>query len=62
MRENIFVGNNIGIHIPSSENTVEANSFFNNNKDIDAELLTPGYTLFMVVFVLALVLYLRKIH
>jgi len=62
VRENIFADNNIGIHIPTLENTVEANSFFNNNQDIDAELLTPGYTLIMVVFALAFVLYWRQIH
>jgi len=40
VRGNIFVDNNIGIYVPSLENTVEANSFFDNNQDIDAELLT----------------------
>jgi len=62
VRENIFVDNNIGIHIPSSENTVEANSFFDNNQDIDEELVTPGYTLIMIVFAVVLILYWRQIH
>ena len=62
MRENIFIDNNIGIHIPSTENTVEANSFFNNTRDIDEDLLAPGYTFIMVVFVVALILFFRKIH
>ena len=62
VRENIFVDNNIGIHIPSSENTVEANSFFDNNQDIDEELATPGYTLIMTVFAVVLILYWRQIY
>ena len=62
VRENIFIDNNIGIHVPSTENTVEANSFFNNTRDIDEDLLAPGYTFIMVVFVVALILFFRKIH
>lgn len=62
VRENIFVDNNIGIHIPTLENTVEENNFSDNNQDIDEELSTPGYTFIMVIFVVALILYWRHIH
>ena len=62
VRENIFVDNNIGIHIPTLENTVEENNFSDNNQDIDEELSTPGYTFIMVIFVVALIFYWRHIH
>lgn len=61
VRENNFVDNNIGIHIPSLENTIEENSFSGNIKDIEEELSTPGYTFIMVVFVLGLIVYFRHI-
>ena len=50
MNNNIS-NNNIGIHIPSNDNYLIDNFFSNNNKDIDEEILTPGFE--MMLFIIA---------
>ena len=50
MNNNIS-NNNIGIHIPSNNNYLIDNFFSNNNKDIDEEILTPGFE--MMLFIIA---------
>jgi len=71
IRNNIS-DNNIGIHVPSMENTISNNSFSNNNKDYDyeklfpgngEELLTPGFLAVILIFSLMfIVFYIRLIH
>ncbi|MFE3845963.1 NosD domain-containing protein, partial [Thermoplasmatota archaeon] len=61
MRNNIS-NNNIGIHVPSFENFVIDNYFFNNDKDIDKEILTPGFEflMFIIAFSGILILFIYK--
>ena len=61
MRNNIS-NNNIGIHVPSFENFVIDNYFFNNDKDIDKEILTPGFEflIFIIAFLGILILFIYK--
>ncbi len=64
--------NNIGIYVPSMENTISNNSFSNNNKNYDyeklllgngEELLTPGFLVVIFIFSLMfIVFYIRSIH
>lgn len=58
--KNNISNNNIGIHIPTLENFISDNYFFNNNKDIDEELLTPGFELFTFIFVIVFTILLFK--
>ena len=46
--------NNIGIHIPSTENNIKQNTFSNNNKKYDEEILTPGFELIISITIILL--------
>jgi len=57
---NNISNNNIGIHLPSTENNIKQNTFSNNNKNYDEEILTPGFELILVILsVYFIVLYNR---
>lgn len=45
---NNISNNNIGIHIPSNKNYINENYFQNNNKDIDEEIITPGFEIYLL--------------
>ncbi len=59
---NNISNNNIGIHVPSFENFVIDNYFFNNDKDIDKEILTPGFEFLIFIFAFSgiLILFIYK--
>lgn len=46
---NNISNNNIGIHYPKNKNTIIENIFYNNRIDIDEELPTPGFELYIIV-------------
>jgi parallel beta-helix repeat protein len=47
---NNISNNNIGIHIPSNENFVSDNYFNGNNIDIDKEIITPSFEIYLLIF------------
>jgi len=46
---NNFSENNIGVHIPNSENILKDNTFFGNNIDIDREFFIKGAEFFTII-------------
>jgi len=65
---NIIIGNNIsdnniGIHIPSTENDIKQNTFSNNNKNYDEEIVIPSLELILIILSISfIVLYNKSIH
>jgi parallel beta-helix repeat protein len=56
---NLIADNNIGIHIPNMENTIEDNTIRDNRVDIEDELIlpgTPGFELVLIILALVLIL------
>jgi len=68
--DNNISNNNIGIHLPSSENTVSGNVFSNNNKDIEEEfslsesesLLIFGFITILCIICIICIIFYRKIR
>jgi parallel beta-helix repeat protein len=62
---NNFTANNIGIHVPSSENNIGENYFSNNKIDIDRELLIAEYgiiifTAIVIIFIIIIGFFLKR--
>jgi parallel beta-helix repeat protein len=53
---NNLSNNNIGIHKPSTENYIYDNNFWDNNIDIDEEILTPSFEIYLFVFSILVVI------
>ncbi len=55
--------NNIGIHIPSTENDIKQNTFSNNNKNYDEEIVIPSFELILIILsIFFIVFYNKSIH
>jgi len=54
---NNISNNNIGIHIPSNENFIYENYFQSNNKDVDEEILTPGFEIYLLFSVFIIMIF-----
>lgn len=58
--KNTIADNNIGIHVPSTENIISGNVFSNNKKNVEQELKTSGFEILLVISCIALVVLLKQ--
>jgi parallel beta-helix repeat protein len=54
---NNISNNNIGIHIPSNKNFIYENYFKNNNIDIDEEIITPGFEIYLLFNIIIIMMF-----
>lgn len=59
---NTISRNNIGIHIPSTQNNISQNILTNNTKDYDEELLTPGFVLTSLFISLMFIVVIKRLY
>lgn len=57
---NNLSNNYIGIHIPSDENIIYDNEFFQNNNDIDKPILTPGFEFLLIIFSIIFLIFFKR--
>ncbi len=60
--KNTIADNNIGIHVPSTENIISGNVFSNNKNNVEQEqeLITSGFEILLVISCIALVVFLKQ--
>jgi nitrous oxidase accessory protein len=58
--DNNISNNNIGIHIPNTENTIKDNVFSNNNKRLDKELKIPGLEFIGIIIAVVIFYFYHK--
>lgn len=58
--KNTIADNNIGIHVPSTENIISGNVFSNNKNNVEQELKTSGFEILLVISCIALVVLLKQ--
>ena len=60
--KNTITDNNIGIHVPSTENIISGNVFSNNKNNVEQEqeLITSGFEILLVISCIALVVFLKQ--
>jgi len=61
IENNTLRDNNIGIHIPPTENIIKDNIFSNNKKRFDEENIAPGFGYILLIFALLIIIIKKRI-